>query len=137
MLHMVNRIVSVSGNEGGLVHLDTVKQAYTRWIAMHSELRKTKSERRRRLEERDDHGEQLFAIHIWWRYSAALTICILNMRSMIIAMAAAFSTLLMFAHHIEFLSRLTDTGRITNKRLDENFQMIAFAKTSLCWITGL
>ncbi|MGO4185559.1 DNA-binding response regulator [Paenibacillus sp. TAF43_2] len=66
MLRMVNRIVSASGNEGGLVHLDKVKQAYTRWIAMHTELRKTTSERRRRLEERDDHGEQLFAIHIWW-----------------------------------------------------------------------
>ncbi|WP_083676527.1 DNA-binding response regulator [Paenibacillus sp. FSL H8-0548] len=43
-----------------------VEQAYKNWIITHIELREADSERRRRLVDRDDHGEQLFATLIWW-----------------------------------------------------------------------
>lgn len=42
------------------------EKAYRVWVLMHTELRERSSERRRRLVERDDHGEQLFAYEIWW-----------------------------------------------------------------------
>ncbi|NIK78613.1 DNA-binding MarR family transcriptional regulator [Paenibacillus castaneae] len=40
-------------------------KVYSDWILEHSELRESLSERRRRLVERDDHGERLFALSIW------------------------------------------------------------------------
>jgi hypothetical protein len=39
---------------------------YRDWVLLHIELRERSSERRRRLVERDDHGEQLFAHEVWW-----------------------------------------------------------------------
>ncbi|MDQ0113929.1 DUF559 domain-containing protein [Paenibacillus harenae] len=43
-----------------------VDQAYGKWIASHMEKRDMASERRRRLVERNDHGEHSFVRNVWW-----------------------------------------------------------------------
>lgn len=53
-------ITAITGKLGG------VEKAYKEWVHSHTELRDRSSERRRRLMERDDHGEQLFAYEVWW-----------------------------------------------------------------------
>ncbi|OBZ08775.1 hypothetical protein A7975_26980 [Bacillus sp. FJAT-26390] len=52
-------------NIGSTIKWGESELAYREWILKHTELRDPTSERRRRLVERDDHGEQLFAIGIW------------------------------------------------------------------------
>jgi len=64
---VVDRMALVGVDAGVADKLSTAERAYREWILKHRELREPTSERRRRLVERDDHGEQLFAIDIWWQ----------------------------------------------------------------------
>ncbi|KRE32557.1 hypothetical protein [Paenibacillus sp. Soil522] len=64
---MVDRMALAGVDVGVTGKLGTAERAYREWILKHTELREPTSERRRRLVERDDHSEQLFAIDIWWQ----------------------------------------------------------------------
>ncbi|WP_082198558.1 hypothetical protein [Bacillus sp. FJAT-26390] len=62
---MENQMTFDGVNIGSTIKWGESELAYREWILKHTELRDPTSERRRRLVERDDHGEQLFAIGIW------------------------------------------------------------------------
>lgn len=64
---MVDQMALFGADAGGAGKLGAAERVYREWILKHTELREPTSERRRRLVERDDHGEQLFAIDIWWQ----------------------------------------------------------------------
>jgi hypothetical protein len=55
-------------NGGGKVNVSVsaVDQAYSKWIELHIGRRDVDSERRRRLVERNDHGENSFIKSVWW-----------------------------------------------------------------------
>lgn len=63
---MENRMMFGGVDIGAISNWNESERAYREWIVKHTELRDPTSERRRRLVERDDHGEQLFAMDIWW-----------------------------------------------------------------------
>lgn len=55
-------------NSGGKINVSVsaVDQAYSKWIELHLGRRDVNSERRRRLVERNDHGENSFIKSVWW-----------------------------------------------------------------------
>jgi hypothetical protein len=63
---MENRMMFGRMDIGAASNWGESERAYREWIVNHTELRDPTSERRRWLVERDDHGEKLFAIDIWW-----------------------------------------------------------------------
>lgn len=50
---------------GNTSNMELLESTYRAWILQHKEMRDLHSERRRRLTDRDDHSERLFAINIW------------------------------------------------------------------------
>lgn len=74
---MVNRLIqsnivrdAASDSEassylGNTSNMELLESTYRAWILQHKEMRDLHSERRRRLTDRDDHSERLFAINIW------------------------------------------------------------------------
>ncbi|CAM4014757.1 DNA-binding response regulator [Paenibacillus alkaliterrae] len=64
---MKDRMDIVEAGFEAACKLGIAERAYCEWLDLHKELREPTSERRSRLIERDDHGEQKFALKVWWQ----------------------------------------------------------------------